>query len=62
VFLPDGDAIECDVFLGTVRADRSIVKPLREDGFREISCGQRKRDYLNRTGGDGDNNSIGKQK
>jgi hypothetical protein len=42
VFLPDSDAVECDVFLGTVRADRSIVKSLREEGFREISCGQRK--------------------
>jgi hypothetical protein len=42
VFLPDSDALECDVSLDTVLADKSIVKSLREEGFREISCGQRK--------------------
>jgi hypothetical protein len=42
VFLPDGDAVECDVSIATVLADKSIVKSLREEGFREISCGQRK--------------------
>jgi hypothetical protein len=42
VFLPDSDAVECDVSIATVLADKAIVKSLREEGFREISCGQRK--------------------
>jgi hypothetical protein len=41
-FLPDGDNIECYAFLGSVLTDKPIVDSLRAEGFREISCGQRK--------------------
>jgi hypothetical protein len=41
-FLPYGDSVSCDVFLDNVLTDEATMDSLRTQGFREISCGQRK--------------------
>jgi hypothetical protein len=41
-FLPNEDSTECDAFLDTLLTDKPMVNSLRAQGFREISCGQRK--------------------
>jgi len=41
-FLPYGDSTSCDAFLDTVLTDKATIDSLRAEGFRDITCGQRK--------------------
>jgi hypothetical protein len=43
VTLPaDSDAIDCDVFIGNLISDRTLVQELATRGFTSVQCGQTK--------------------